>query len=277
MDSFESTAMVVYTTPGVFGTFEKPIILKSRRLSPYYIQNRLIPSHPDKQDTILSNFEEALNGAGLPDGYKITTTEAAGILFASPLGDVKRLGRPVSFVKKKKKGYGLPSMVEGDVQAGDYVVAVDDLVTTALSGMHLVNVIRSRDAKIEKYWVIFDRNEGGKEGLAKEGVELYPLVWMGDRFVEFGKGIDALNEEEVVLLGDYVKGPLDWSRNYIQMHPEFIKEKVVASIRDKKIIDNTVFEIFTDAHPELYDEFFPKIKAWCEAEGVKTASLGNPL
>lgn len=275
MDIFESTAGVVYTTPKVFGTFEEPIILVSRRLSPYYINCRNIPSYPDKQRVIISNFVLALENADLPPDYKITTTEAAGILFAAPAGLL--LGRPVSYVKKKAKGYGLGKLIEGDITKGDHVVGADDLVTTAESAMRTVDAIRAVEAEIKEYFTIFDRNEGGKEELKRNNVDLYSFVWMGERFVDFGKDRKFLTEEQFGLLGDYVPDPLDWSRNYLREHPEFVKKKLEASVKDGKITDDAVLEIFTKAHPELYDEFFPRINDWARGLGVDVESLGNPL
>lgn len=267
MDTFESTAGVVYTAPKVFGTFKEPIILVSRRLSPYYINNRRIPSYPEKQDVIISNFVTALGEADLPEGYKITTTEAAGILFASPVGD--RLKRPVSYVKKKAKGHGLGNLIEGDVGKGNYIVGVDDLVTTAISAMRTVNAVREVKAIIEKYFAIFDRNEGGREDLAENGVELVPLVWMGDRFVEFGKEEKYLNSKQVALLGAYVPDPLAWSRNYLQEHPEYVKKKLQASVSEGKLKETAILEVLRDTHPELKEGFKTRLLDWADELGVK--------
>ena len=267
MDTFESTAGVVYTTPEVFGTFEKPIILVSRRLSPYYINCRNIPSYPDKQDVIISNFVNILGDADLPDDYKITTTEAAGILFAAPVGD--RLKRPVSYVKKKAKGYGLGKLIEGDMGEGDYVVGVDDLVTTAISAMRTVNAVRTVNATIGEYFTIFDRNEGGREDLEKKDVELLPLVWMGERFVEFGKKGKHLNPEQVALLNDYVPDPLAWSGNYLREHPDFVKEKMQGSVTDGQLKETAILEVLKKAHPELMEEYKSRLMDWAGELGVQ--------
>ncbi|MEM2549705.1 MAG: phosphoribosyltransferase family protein, partial [Nitrososphaerota archaeon] len=112
--------------------------------------------------------------------FKVVTTASAGIPLASIIAD--KFGVGLIYYRADKKEYGLSKKIEGIIKDGDYFVGVDDLTTTGKTALECIKAVREKGGIIDKYFVIFDRLEGASELLAKEGVELYSLANMSDKF-----------------------------------------------------------------------------------------------
>jgi orotate phosphoribosyltransferase len=101
------------------------------------------------------------------------------------LSDIE--GRPVRtfFVRKSVKDHGTREVVEGlatgESLAGKRVLVVDDVATTGGSILKAVEAARAAGASVAEALVIIDRQEGGAEALAAEGVRL-ASVFLGDDF-----------------------------------------------------------------------------------------------
>lgn len=70
-------------------------------------------------------------------------------------------------VRKEQKEHGLKKLVEGDVQAGDRVVIVDDVITTGGSTIKAITAARAEGLDVVRVIVLVDREEGGKEEIAR--------------------------------------------------------------------------------------------------------------
>ena len=70
-------------------------------------------------------------------------------------------------IRKERKEHGLKKLVEGDVQAGDRVVIVDDVITTGGSTIKAIEAAREEGLQIVKVIVLVDREEGGREEILK--------------------------------------------------------------------------------------------------------------
>ncbi len=79
-------------------------------------------------------------------------------------------------IRKEKKGYGTSKLVEGDYREGMVVDIIEDVVTTGGSVLRAVKILRELGLQVNRVICVVDREEGGKEALEKEGVELIPLI-----------------------------------------------------------------------------------------------------
>lgn len=70
-------------------------------------------------------------------------------------------------IRKERKEHGLKKLVEGDVQAGDRVVIVDDVITTGGSTIRAIEAARDEGLEVVKAVVLVDREEGGREEIVK--------------------------------------------------------------------------------------------------------------
>jgi len=154
-----------------FGVFK----LTSGRMSPYYIDLRLIPSHPEAFRRITDIYIRMLEeDVGLEAFDRIAGIPTAGIPFASVIAF--KLGKPFLYIRKGAKAHGRERRVEGVLNPGDKVMFVDDLITTGRSILKAASIVRSEGGVVDKALVLIDREEGGREALAKSGITLYSLL-----------------------------------------------------------------------------------------------------
>ncbi len=84
--------------------------------------------------------------------------------------------RDYLIIRKEKKGYGTSKLMEGDYKEGQEVDIIEDVVTTGGSVLRAIKILRSAGLTVNRVICVVDREEGGKENLEKEGVELISLI-----------------------------------------------------------------------------------------------------
>ena len=149
-----------------FGRF----ILSSGKESPYYIDLRILPSFPDLYRNIM---EYMVKLASRIDYDVIAGIETSGIVHAAYLGCL--LNKPIAYIRKKPKGHGTRSLVEGLIN-GRRILLIDDVVTTGNTLVKAVKSIRDNGGIIEDAIVIIDRCEGASKRLADYGVRLQYIL-----------------------------------------------------------------------------------------------------
>lgn len=78
-------------------------------------------------------------------------------------------------VRKEAKDHGAGRRVEGGVDSDSSCVVVEDSITSGGSAIRAVNAVREIGARVLGVLALVDRQEGGREALASEGVELHAL------------------------------------------------------------------------------------------------------
>lgn len=81
-------------------------------------------------------------------------------------------GLPAVFVRKKAKDYGTAKLAEGPPIDGRRLLIVEDVVTTGGQVVLSTKDLRDRGAVVTNAVCVIDREQGGGESLAAEGVEL---------------------------------------------------------------------------------------------------------
>jgi len=154
-----------------FGVFK----LTSGKVSPYYIDLRIIPSFPDAFREICDFYGESITSQiGLQNFDRIAGIPIAGIPFASQIA--YNLKKPFLYVRKGARRHGRQRRVEGLLASGDRVLLVDDLVTTGLTLKKAAEAVKAEGGVVKEAVALLDREEGGKEKLAKNGIQLHALL-----------------------------------------------------------------------------------------------------
>jgi orotate phosphoribosyltransferase len=110
----------------------------------------------------------------LPKNFAILAgLEMGGIPIATLLSQVT--GAPTLFIRKKAKDYGTCRFAEGGEVRGRRLLIVEDVVTSGGAILDAVAALRSEGALIADVVCVIDRESGGRENLAREGLTLVSL------------------------------------------------------------------------------------------------------
>jgi orotate phosphoribosyltransferase len=154
-----------------FGTFR----LTSGEISPYYMDLRIVPSFPDAFKRICDLYIELIKSDVGADGFdRIAGIPTAGISFASIAA--YQLKKPFLYVRTAEREHGRGRSVEGILLPGNRVLLMDDLITKGGSILKAAEAVRSEGGVVTDAVVLMDREENGKQNLAKDGIKLHYLL-----------------------------------------------------------------------------------------------------
>jgi len=154
-----------------FGAFK----LTSGKISPYYIDLRIVPSFPDAFQKICDFYVSFIKDEiGVKSFQRIAGIPVAGIPFASLLA--YHLKKPLLYVRRGVRLHGRQKRIEGILSPGDRVLLADDLITTGLSLRRTARAITAEGGVVTDAVVLLDRQEGGKEKLEKSGMKLHAML-----------------------------------------------------------------------------------------------------
>ncbi len=147
--------------------------------APVYCDNRVALSYPSERHLITDAFITKLDGL-TPEA--IVGVATGGIPYAALLAD--RLSLPMAYVRGKPKGYGRRNQIEGHLVAGSRVVVVEDLVSTGMSSIRAVDVVREVT---------------GEKPVAVLAIFMYNLRGVAERFVAHGTTLHSLTDFDTLM------------------------------------------------------------------------------
>lgn len=160
-----------------FGDFT----LSSGRKSKYYIDIKKASTDP----IILRNIAE--NMRHLVSEKKIAGMELGAVPIAVALS--LEMNLPYVIVRKGKKDYGTGKRIEGSLSRGERVLVVEDVLTSGGSALDAVETLREAGAIVERVLTVVDREEGAKDLLESNAIELIALV-TGSELLDSNKIIE---------------------------------------------------------------------------------------
>lgn len=204
------TARALLEIRAVHFNAEEPFTLASGLPSPTYIDCRKLISYP-RIRSVLMDFMAmtVLRGAGFEAFDNVAGGETAGIPFAALVAE--RLALPMSYVRKKPKGYGRNARIEGVMGEGDRVLLVEDLTTDGGSKLSFVDAIRETGATCAHTAVIFSYGifPGTTERLAEHGVALHALCTWWDVLAE-ARAQGAFSPATLSEVEAFLRDPRGW-------------------------------------------------------------------
>jgi orotate phosphoribosyltransferase len=115
----------------------------------------------------------------VPPGTQVLAgLELGGIAIATALS--LNTGLPTAFVRKVAKSYGTCQLAEGASLAGRRVVVVEDVVTSGAQVVESTEQLRRLGAKVGSAVCVIDRENGGREALARIDLTLNALFTKTD-------------------------------------------------------------------------------------------------
>lgn len=189
---------------------ENPFVWASGWNSPIYTDNRKTLSYPDIRSfikvelcrLIMENFKEVDAIAGVATG-----AIAQGALVADTLG------LPYVYVRSTPKDHGLENLIEGNLQPGQKVVVIEDLISTGGSSLKAVQAIRAAGCEVAGMAAIFTYGfPVAEKSFRDAGVKLYTLSNY-NAMLETALETNYIKPEDIETLKEWRKDPSIWVPN----------------------------------------------------------------
>jgi uridine monophosphate synthetase len=138
---------------------------------PYYIDLRKIISNPQVFDKVIHAYAEILKNlhfdriAGIPYGSLPTAT-----------GLALRLNYPMIFPRKEVKAHGARRLIEGNFDAGETIVVVDDILISGKSVMEGAEKLKVSGLQVKDIVVFIDHGHGVQQRLLENGYNSHAVL-----------------------------------------------------------------------------------------------------
>ena len=129
----------------VFLRPEEPFTWASGIKSPIYCDNRLTLTAPAVRNDVENGLVELIRRE-YPTVEVLMGTSTAGIAHAAIAAHI--MGLPMGYVRSGAKDHGRNNRIEGKLEAGQRVVVVEDLISTAGSALDVVEALREAGADV---------------------------------------------------------------------------------------------------------------------------------
>lgn len=200
------SATLLWKCGAVGISVDHPYRLTSRNMSPIYIDCRRLISYPVARGLITGFAHWICENEGFQIDC-IAGGESGGISYAAWLA--QRMGKPMIYVRKKAKGHGGGSRIEGMLETGSSVLLYDDLVTDGASKLGFTEAIEQAGGEVKECLVVFDRQQGGRGKLAGRGVKLYSLCDM-ETALRVGCELERIDSDAFESVNSYLQDPEAW-------------------------------------------------------------------
>ncbi|MFH1712748.1 MAG: orotate phosphoribosyltransferase [Candidatus Jacksonbacteria bacterium] len=174
MDKSKQIAKILLEIKAVTLNVKEPYKYSSGIVSPIYCDNRLLLSYPKQRQKVRDAFIELIRSNKLNFDI-VGGTATAGIPHAAWLADA--LKKPMIYIRSKSKGYGKNKLIEGNLDKGQKVLIIEDLVSTGGSCIEAVRAARLEGGIVKDCLAIFTYQLTKSElNFKKANVNLYSLT-----------------------------------------------------------------------------------------------------
>jgi len=151
---------------------QTPFTWASGILSPIYCDNRIVLSHPEARNYVKTAFAEC--SKKFPKFDKVAGVATAGIAHGALLADV--LDMPFIYVRDKAKKHGRQNQIEGELNKGERILVIEDLISTGGSSLKAIDALVDAGAEVVGIAAIFTYGfDKAKNAFEKAGYQMETL------------------------------------------------------------------------------------------------------
>ena len=192
----------------VFLRPDQPFTWASGIKSPIYCDNRLTLTAPAVRNDVENGLAQLIRRE-YPDVQVLMGTSTAGIAHAAIVGHLMNL--PMGYVRSGAKDHGRGNRIEGNLEPGQKVVVVEDLISTAGSCIEVVEALREAGAEVLGVASIFTYGmQKGLDRLAAANVKNVSLTNL-DAVAKVAAETGYIKPEDVARLLKFRDNPSDES------------------------------------------------------------------
>ena len=153
-------------------------VLASGRRSTYYIDARLTTMSAEGQVLIGRAGLAAIRAKGWkPSAIGGLTMGADPVAYAVAAASASSPPIIDAFsVRKEAKKHGTAKRIEGNFAPGREVVIAEDVITTGGSALQAIEAVLAEGGTVLGVLAIVDREEGGREAIISQGIEVVALT-----------------------------------------------------------------------------------------------------
>ena len=149
-----------------FGAYK----LKSGNIAPFFLDLRILVSHPRVLRDASWEMAHILS--------TLTFDRIAVIPYAAmPIGAALALEmeRPMIYPRREKRDYGAERAVEGEFNAGETAVLIDDLIITGEGKLAAIETLHAARLIVRDIVVLINPEQGGAQMMAQRGYQLHSV------------------------------------------------------------------------------------------------------
>ena len=189
---------------------QQPFTWASGWKSPIYCDNRKVLSFPYIRDFIKSEMCSVIFEK-FPGADILAGVATAGIAWGAMAADQLKL--PYIYVRPKPKEHGLGNQIEGNLEKGQKVVVIEDLISTGKSSLQVCDVLKAAEVEVIGMVSIFTYGFSVADkafetaGIPYRSLTNYPTL------IELAieKGIISSDQQKTLL--NWSADPANWSGN----------------------------------------------------------------
>jgi len=154
---------------------EGDFVLSSGKRSKYYLDKWRFETDP----SLLREIAKGL-GALLPSPrpHRLAGVELGGVPLVTAVS--LETGIPYLVVRREAKEYGTAKQVEGVFTAGERIVLIEDVLTTASQAISAARRLFALGLRVVRIVYVIDREEGAEDNIRGAGFEPAPLFRKSD-------------------------------------------------------------------------------------------------
>ncbi|GAB3745370.1 orotate phosphoribosyltransferase [Spirosoma pomorum] len=188
---------------------DSPFTWSSGWKSPIYCDNRVTLAYPDVRTFIKNALADAIRER-FPDVEAIAGVATAGIPQGVLVADV--LDLPYCYVRPEPKAHGMGKQIEGQLNEGQKVVVIEDLISTGGSSLKVVDALRKAGAEVLGMAAIFTYGfPVADQNFAERNVELVCLSNY-DALLQEAQALNYIPANALDSLSTWRQNPAEWGK-----------------------------------------------------------------
>jgi len=149
-------------------------VLSSGGRSSYYFDKYLFETKPAVLRMVARQLAERVPS----DIDRLAGPELGAVALATALS--LETGVPFVIVRKNAKGYGTSRAIEGEINPGERILLVEDVISTASEALRAARAVVGVGCTVRKILAVIDREQDGRDNIAAAGFALDALFRLSE-------------------------------------------------------------------------------------------------